>query len=289
MNIAVTGATGFVGQHLLRQLHERGDSVRALLRQPDDGRLPRDVEVREVPLQALGPADLEGSDAVVHLAASTGSDLDELRRSNRDGTRAVVSAALRADVSRIIHLSTTAVYDLAALGDVEIGEEAPLRTRGRPYGVTKAEAERSLSVARDAGITVVVLRPSAVLGVGPTSTWGTRVPDGILRGRPRPMSPEATRAWIHVTDLARALVAGLEVERSMTIHAVAGHTTVGAYLDHVGRMLGVPPNVPPEAGPPWRGRFCTDLLGRELDVRPTVDFDGAMEEIAGWWRGRGAR
>lgn len=289
MNIAVTGATGFVGQHLLRELRERGDSVRALLRRPDDGRLPGDVEAREVALQSLGPADLEACDAVVHLAASTGGDLEELRRSNRDGTRAVVSAAVRAGVPRIVHLSTTAVYDLAALGDIEIGEETTLRTHGRPYGVTKAEAERSLSAARDAGLTVVVLRPSAVLGVGPTSTWGTRVPDGILRGRPRPMSPEATRAWIHVSDLARALVAGLEVERSVTSHAVAGHTTVGAYLDHVGRMLGVTPDVPPEDGPPWRGRFRTGLLGRELNVHPTVDFDAAMEEIANWWLERGAR
>ena len=284
MHITVTGATGFVGQHLLGSLLDRGDSVRGLLRRPGDERLPEHVDGRVAPLETLRPADVEGSDAIVHLAAATGGDIDELRRSNRDGTGAVVRAAVRAGVPRLIHLSTAAVYDLGALGDIEVGEDAPLRTRGRPYGVTKAEAEQELEVARQAGLTVVVLRPSAVLGTGPTSTWGTRVPTGILQGRPRPMSPAATRAWIHIADLTTALVAGLEVESSVISHAVAGHTTVGAYLDHVGRMLGIEPDVPPEDGDPWRGRFSTNRLLDELKVSPTVDFDSAMDEIARWWQ-----
>jgi nucleoside-diphosphate-sugar epimerase len=55
-----------------------------------------------------------------------GPDLDEVRAVNRDGTRAVVDAALAAGVARLVHLSTTSVYDLDALGDAEVDEDAPL-------------------------------------------------------------------------------------------------------------------------------------------------------------------
>ncbi|HZV79132.1 MAG TPA: NAD-dependent epimerase/dehydratase family protein, partial [Candidatus Binatus sp.] len=99
MNIAVTGASGFIGGALVRALLARGDRVRALGRSPDRANFPAGVEIAR--FDPNGPADaaaFEGTDAVVHLAGETvaGRWTREKKSAIRDsrvrGTRAVVDS-----------------------------------------------------------------------------------------------------------------------------------------------------------------------------------------------------
>ncbi|MEX1178553.1 MAG: NAD(P)-dependent oxidoreductase [Nitriliruptor sp.] len=298
--VLVTGATGFVGGRIARRLAARGDDVVAVVRSPSDELDALDVEQRIVPL-----GDLEGlqqagrrASAVVHAAATAGPDHATAHAVNVDGTQAVAGAALLAG-QRLIHISTTSVYDLAATGDREVREDDPLVARdgeapptsssGSAYATTKAAAEDVVTLAIRNGLVGTILRPPAVLGAGPTSTWGTRVPARIRDGQAPAIRPESTFGWVHVEDLVDAVVAALdadaEVVRGLTANVVGGHVTFGDYRDAVVAFLGQVPDTAPEPGPIWRGRYATVNLTATLDVRPSRSFDAAMAEIADSWQG----
>jgi nucleoside-diphosphate-sugar epimerase len=296
--IVVTGATGFVGGRVAARLRARGDEVTAIVRREDEGLAAAGIRQR---LAALTEPDelrsaLEDDagpvDAIVHAAATAGPDLEEVRRVNRDGTRAVVDAARSAGVRRLVHVSTTSVYDLDALGDVEVDEDAPLVTPSSwpadegvvPYALTKAEAEAEVLEAMADGFSVQILRPPAVLGAGRTSTWGTRVPrryrDGELPARP----PATTFGYVHVEDLVDAILASADRTSERTCNVVGGHTTFGDYLAALRRFLPGPPATPAVSpDEPWRGRYATGRLESALGVHPSRSFDDAMAEIEASW------
>jgi 2-alkyl-3-oxoalkanoate reductase len=293
--IVVTGATGFVGGRVAARLRDRGDEVVALTRRHDDRLAALGVEQRVVDLTdaaaieevvAGGPVD-----GIVHAAATAGPDLDAVRVVNRDGTRAVVDAALAAGVGRVVHVSTTGVYDLDAIGDVEVAEDAPLVVATSsggdvaPYALTKAEAEAEVVRAVAEGLSAQILRPPAVLGAGPTSTWGTRVPTRYRDGELPPRPPATTFGYVHVEDLVDAVLASLATPgETRTCNVVGGHTTFGDYLTALRTFLDAPPatsSASPEV--PWRGRYATARLPDLLGVQPQRTFEEALTEIAASW------
>jgi 2-alkyl-3-oxoalkanoate reductase len=154
-----------------------------------------------------------------------------------------------------------------------------------PYALTKAEAEAEvLEAAAGRGLSAQILRPPAVLGAGPTSTWGTRVPrryrDGELPARP----PAMTFGYVHVEDLVDAILASADSSVGRTCNVVGGHTTFGDYLAALRRFLPAPPAteaVSPDE--PWRGRYASERLATELGIHPSRSFDDAMEEIEASW------
>lgn len=156
MRIAVTGASGFVGSHLLRAAAEAGTRVLAVVRSEDSARRVRalgaDAVVAPLRGQELALA-LAGSDAVVHLA-HIGSERhgQTYQAVNVEGTRQVATAAATAGVGRVVMFS--------GLGVARYGL-APRVTD--PYFRSKLEAERELFAA---GVEAVVFRPSYILGAG---------------------------------------------------------------------------------------------------------------------------
>jgi len=294
--VLVTGATGFVGGRVARALRARGDEVVATVRTPSDDLAALGVAQPVVALtdaEALATA-MHEVEAVVHAAAGVGPDLDSARTVNTLGTRAVVDAALAAGVSRLVHVSTTSVYDLEAVGDAEVAEDTPLAragttppaasSAGSAYAVTKAEAEAEVVRGGQQGLSIAILRPPAVLGAGPTSTWGTRVPQGFVAGELAPRPPETTFGWVHVDDLVDAALAAVDGDAGATVNVVGGHTTFGGYLRALREFL---PDAPTEdavtTDAPWRGTYATDRLPALFGVRPTRDFATAMAEIRASW------
>lgn len=169
MRILITGASGFVGRHLLPGLKAAGHDVVALRRgggAASDG--------------VAGPGDLaaledwsgwpSGIEAVVHLAAANpergsraAADLAAMERANVDGTRALAARAAREGVSRIVFLSTANVH---APGAGPVSESDPLRPQS-PYAASKARAEEAFRAAlAGSGAQGCVLRPAPVFGEG---------------------------------------------------------------------------------------------------------------------------
>lgn len=165
--VFVTGATGLVGRALVQRLIDKRP-VRALVRD-ESGALDLKTLGVDVVVGDLcdDPGDwLADCQAVVHCAASVGADgdLSEMRQVNVGGTQRVLAAAEHAQVRRLVHLSTCAVY--GSPNQTGVTEAWPLTLRGEPYADTKIEAEHSVWEAASRGLKVVIARPSQIYGPG---------------------------------------------------------------------------------------------------------------------------
>ncbi len=295
MRVLITGATGFVGGRIARRYSQQGDQVTAVVRTASSALEEIGVLQLDGGFEAVDADLCAGIDLIVHAAAGTGPDLEQARTVNQGGTAHLVDTALAAGVGRFVHISTTSVYHRADGGDAVLGEDTPLVTAGgapgeagstgSAYAVTKAEAEHEVQRAVDDGLCAAVLRPPAILGAGPTSTWGTRIPRRLLDGDPLPIHPDTTFGWVHIDDLVDVLVAAGASRDVFVANVVTGHVPFRTYLDAVATIL---PDQPPSpvvpATEPWRGRYATDRAPTILGVPIERRFDDAMDEIADSWR-----
>jgi nucleoside-diphosphate-sugar epimerase len=180
--VAVTGANGFLGSHIVRAMMRRGHAVTAVVRPGAERSFIERSRARILEVDYSDPdalaAALEGTDTVVHNAArarDTGS-LDEFVRANVGLVERVFAAAARAGVAHVVHMSTNAV-----LGEEDEPrpkpEEGPLRPRlpyflewlvpspMNHYRVTKAEGElRARALSQELGLRLTVLRPVWIFG-----------------------------------------------------------------------------------------------------------------------------
>lgn len=226
-SVAVTGASGFVGRHLLTHLQRSGRPAVAISRrgsgQPGllhDVRLPGFDAA--VPLQAA----LEGVGAVVHLAArahqeaAPGTDEDRLfREANVDGALQVASAAVAAGVRRFVFVSSIGVHGQRTDGRPFADGDAP--HPAEPYAVSKWQAEQALARRlAGSGTELVVVRPPLVYGPGCPGNFA-RLVNMAARLRWIPLGGlRAPRTFIGVDNLASALLVATDHP------AVAGGTFV---------------------------------------------------------------
>lgn len=165
LTIAVTGAAGMLGSHLVARLAADGhDVVGVDLR--DDPHPPAGARhiVADIRDGAALARAFDGAHALVHCAAALPSyPVDQIRSITVDGTRTVLTAAHRARVERVVHISSTAVYGLPK--QVPTPEEHP-REPVDPYSRAKAEAEEVCEEFRARGMCLPVLRPKTFLGPG---------------------------------------------------------------------------------------------------------------------------
>ncbi|MBP1636058.1 MAG: Cholesterol dehydrogenase [Acidobacteria bacterium] len=199
----VTGATGFVGRHLVERLLAEGWQVAAVLRPESRGAPPPGAEVVRSPLEAAGLAPaLAGAAAVFHLAGRTAApDATAFHRANVEATREVARACREAS-ARLVYVSSQAAAGPAPAGRpaTEAGEPRPCSA----YGASKLAAERAVQGV--AGLEWTIARPVAVYGPGDRgflplfrlahAGWVTIAGD-----------PAACYTLVHVSDLARMLVA----------------------------------------------------------------------------------
>jgi UDP-glucose 4-epimerase len=209
ISVAVTGASGLVGRHLLPALAEHPDVDRVVgldVREPE--RRPRTVDFHRVDIAgtALQPL-LEGVDVVVHLAGVVDPIPDEalMARVNVEGTRHVLDAASMVGVRRVVRISSATVYGAWPNNPVPLTEDAALRPN--PHfspAVQGAEVERLLAAWRSEHPDVVVttLRSAPVVGPG-----AQHLPARMFLGRPplRVRGAERPVQVVHVDDLVAAL------------------------------------------------------------------------------------
>ena len=286
MKIFVTGASGFVGGHVVERLLRDGHQVAAMARSERSAKAVEalgGVPVR-CGLDDVDASHLERCDAVVHCAAYVeewGSRADYWG-ANVEGTRRVLAAARAAGVGRFVHIGTeAALFDGHDLVDVDEAEAYPARQRFL-YSETKAEAERRVLAANAEGFVALSLRPRFVWGPRDTS-----VLPAVLR-----MVREGSFAWLdqgrsltstcHVANLAEAVSLAMTRGRGGEAYFVAddGTRTLRSFLTELAATQGV--TLPSKSFPGALARplaAALELVWRALGGRrapPITHFAAAM-------------
>lgn len=249
--VLLTGASGFIGGHLLAALCERGIRVRAMLRQAGALRIAAG-QVETVTADLLDPPALARAcadvDLIIHCAGhahahgATAADARHHFETNLVGTRNLGEAAVVAGVSRLVFLSS--VKAVGAPGGECVTEDWPLPPE-TPYGRAKREAEAALrAIAAEHPLGVVILRLAMVYGPGSRGNL-ERMARGIRAGWFPPL-PETgqRRSLVHVDDVVAAVLCAMAHEHAVGHTYFVAHPQVhsGAELQaEIRRALGLAP------------------------------------------------
>ena len=247
----VTGASGFLGSAIVRALAARGYPVRTLVRtsSPRANLAGLDLEIVEGDMrdaEAVARA-VHGMRYVIHAAADYrlwAPHPDEILRANVDGTRTVMTAALRAGAERVVHTSSVATLAIPASG-LPADETMPLREADAvgAYKRSKVVAERLVEtmVARDS-LPAVIVNPSAPIGprdIRPTPTG--RIIVEAASGR-MPAYVDTGLNLVHVDDVAAGHVAALEGGRIGERYILGGQNVpLADMLRDIAGIVGRPP------------------------------------------------
>jgi nucleoside-diphosphate-sugar epimerase len=319
----LTGGSGFLGQHLIRQLRAAGHAVRALARSPASrarveaaGAKPVDGDLDAA--ERLDDA-LTGVDAVFHAAADTSTWSRHNARQvavNVDGSRALAEAALRAGVRHF--LLTSSVSSFSHLVTGVLSEQRARRGLESwiNYERSKAAGEDAVRAVAARGMGLTVLYPAHIFGPGDTHNWA-RLVVLIQRGK-LPGAPPGAGSFADVREVARAHVEAYARDRRGESYLLGGeHARMLDLVQRIGRRLGRP--TPARAMPAWLLRpyawlaatwagisgttpeitpeaaafTCMDLVVdstkamRELDYRQTP-LDTLLDDTIAWMREQGA-
>jgi dihydroflavonol-4-reductase len=204
----ITGASGFIGSHVAARLAERGDEVRATVRQGSRvDSLERlgikmvraDIRDRRAVRRAL-----RGAERVFHIAGTTNLTLprSEAFSLNVEGTRIVLEEALRAGVTRLVYTSSVAAVGPAPTG--KNADESNVWDAGRyriPYVDSKHEAEVTAIRLLARGLPLVMVNPAHVMGAGDPGRSSTTIVKRFLR-RQIPAYVDGTLNIVAVEDVA---------------------------------------------------------------------------------------
>ena len=244
----VTGATGHIGNVLVRSLLEKGEKVRALIWRGEDRTPLKDLDVECVEGDVLDPASLEkaiqGVDKIYHLAGiiSIMPGKNEIvQRVNVEGTRNMLTIAQRTGVRRFVYTSSIHAITRAPHGR-EINEDLPFDT-DNPAGVydrSKAEASLEVQEAARQGLNAVIVCPTGV--IGPYDYRGSEMGQVILEAigtRPQ-FYVDGAYDFVDVRDVAQGMILASEKGRRGESYILSGERiSVFNLMDTVRQITGL--------------------------------------------------
>ncbi len=216
MRIAVTGANGFVGMSLVRELARRGHQVRALTRFPDAALSCEPVEtIATGPIEAIEDwrPYLSGIESVIHLAARAHlndremQDDIRIRAINTAATLALAKSAAKRKVGHFIYISSIGAHGNETKAGLPFRADSPLNPQSI-YARSKADAERGLRAMQAlSAMRMTVLRPPLVYGPGARGNF-RKLCRLVARAPALPFaSVDNRRSWIAVENLTSAICA----------------------------------------------------------------------------------
>jgi dihydroflavonol-4-reductase len=284
MKVFVTGATGFVGSHVARLLHEQGAELRLLVRATSRTEnidaLPGERVMGDLTDVASLERAMQGCEFVFHVAADYRlwtRDPREMYRSNVEGTRNIIDAAQRAGVRRVVYTSSVATIGFSANGSLA-DENSPVAERSMigHYKRSKFQAEQVAIEAGKSGANVVMVNPSAPVGeqdIKPTPT-GRIVLDFIKRKFPAYV--ETGLNLVDVVEVARGHIAAMEKAKPGERYILGGENlTLKQVLDKLAAITGIPsPTIKlPYGVALLSGVVDTAFTGMLLGREPRVTLD----------------
>lgn len=245
----VTGATGFIGGELVKQLVGRGHKVVALVRSPDKAGMLKalgvEVHAGDITDRETLKTPMTGVDGVFHVAAWYKLGIKEplADQINVDGTRNVLQTMRALQIPRGVYTSTVAVFSdtHGAVPDETYRFEGNHLSQ---YDRTKWIAHYRVALPKiEEGLPLTIVMPGLVYGPGDTSGMRTALVD-LLRRR-LPMTPARTAfCWAHIEDTARGHIQAMEQGKAGETYIIAGprHTFEQAF-DVVASLAKVRPPI----------------------------------------------
>ena len=280
----VTGASGFLGSHVAKILCEQGARLRLLVRASSNLKNLQGLNADTVTGDLRDPASLEkalaGCDTVFHVAADYRlwvRDPHQMYRANVEGTRALLDAARKNAVQRIVYTSSVATIGFTSNGHTA-DEDSPVSLDDMigHYKRSKFMAEQIALEAGRSGMHVVTVNPTTPVGeqdVKPTPT-GRIVLDFLKRKFPAYV--ETGLNLVDVRDCARGHVAALEKGKSGERYILGGENlTLKQILDKLAAITGLSS---PRVKLPYIFAFATGIIdetitGRMLNKEPRATMD----------------
>jgi dihydroflavonol-4-reductase len=280
----VTGASGFLGSHVAKVLCEQGARLRLLVRASSNLKNLQGLNADTVTGDLRDPASLEkalaGCDTVFHVAADYRlwvRDPHQMYRANVEGTRALLDAARKNAVQRIVYTSSVATIGFTSNGHTA-DEDSPVSLDDMigHYKRSKFMAEQIALEAGRSGMHVVTVNPTTPVGeqdVKPTPT-GRIVLDFLKRKFPAYV--ETGLNLVDVRDCARGHVAALEKGKSGERYILGGENlTLKQILDKLAAITGLSS---PRVKLPYIFAFATGIIdetitGRMLNKEPRATVD----------------
>ncbi|GJM08695.1 MAG: hypothetical protein DHS20C11_09710 [Lysobacteraceae bacterium] len=271
----VTGATGFVGRHLVEQLVDEGWAVHALARPTaDTSALPSALQLHAGDITDLASIELampDAPDAVFHIAADTSMwfrDADRQHAINVGGTKNMLAAAKSKAARRFLHTSSVAAYGFP---HGILTEDSPRDTSGYWIGYYRSKAMAEQQV-RSSELDHVVLNPGHIVGPYDTHNWARMI--RMVAARKLPGIPPGSGSFADAREVAHAHRRAVDHGRSGSNYILGGgNHRFTEVIETIGRLLEQP--VPSRVSPPWLLKSYAKVLemvsrvtGRPPDLTP---------------------
>lgn len=291
-SVLVTGATGFLGEHLCHVLVEQGHTVRGLARSRSSVLTDAGVEMIRGDVLSGPELDraLEGMDAVFHLAGAVSRDPDDAQRMMRlhvDGTRRVLERMAAAGLTRMVLASTSGTIGVSKDEEI-LDENAPYAEEivaGWPYYASKIYQERlAFEHGKRLGIEVVAVNPSLLLGPGDRRLSSTGDVRKFLK-RQIPTVPDGGINFVDARDAAVATANALHQGRAGERYLLGGpNWTMKEFFQRLGRVANVaPPRIRLPAKLSKWGATLVEELYRHRGKEPPVDRISVEMAEHFWW------
>jgi len=279
----VTGATGFVGSHVACALADNGADLRLLVRPNSNLKNIQDLKADLFTGDLRDPASLEkgiaGCEVIFHVAADYRlwvRDPEEMYRANVEGTRAILEAARKNNIRRVVYTSSVATMGFTRDSVADENSPVSLANMIGPYKRSKFMAEQVAIEAAHSGLDVVIVNPSTPVGerdIKPTPS-GRIVVDFLKRKFPAYVDTGLN--LVDVNECARGHLAALEKGRSGERYILGGENlTLKQILDKLAALTGLPS---PTIRVPYIVALATGVVdevvtGRILGREPRATID----------------
>jgi dihydroflavonol-4-reductase len=230
MKIFITGATGFIGKQVLELLLKTKHELFCLVRKTNPYKqelqktgvhvIEGDIRDKESVLKGM-----KGCDMVINLANIYSwwePDSTVYKSVNIDGTRNVMECVLETKVSKVLHISSVVIFGNTS--DIPFNEKSnPGALRKSKYARSKFDGDQIVwDLFKNQGLPVVVIYPAAVLGAGDPKSTGDYVSGLVKKTMPATVFGDSTLTWVHVRDVAEAIVRAMEKQGNIGEKYIVG-------------------------------------------------------------------
>ncbi len=282
MKVLITGATGLLGGHLIKELQQRNEQIRALVLPVEnaDSLIERGIEVvrGDITDASSLPSAVKDVDLIFHLAGMMGvwRPLADYRLVNVTGSENLYKAAQQAGVRRYVHTSSHTVYGLGY--GRYLTENDPLRPDPDPYSITKAEGDRLMRrLMLTSDVETVILRPATFFGPGDRLHYG-RMAQKVKNGKGLIIGKgNNTLPFCYVTDIVQGfMLAAYHKDAPGNVYNITNDRRTKPVVTQLGAMMFGSDN-----------KHSAGKARRELGFEPQVELREGLKLAAEWFNAGG--